>query len=157
MVSSDVVERMTDTAKYTGAHKHRFDEEGKGRGLEGRDSVAKGRGMVPGSVASQTAYVPGYKHEGTYSSGLKSSPKSSPHSSPKPKPKVGFSAYSVGSVVCMHKSLPIRSLLFVGTNFSELHGHAVDLASINFSVVTHLLYYRFCSSGNYAAQSSGEG
>ena len=29
----------------------------------------------------------------------------------------------------------LRSLLFVGTNFSELHGHATDLASINFSVL----------------------
>lgn len=92
---------MTDTAKYTGAHKHRFNEEGKGRGLEGRDSPAKGRGMAPGSVASQTAYVSGYKHEGTYSSGLKSSPRSSPKSSPKPKPKVGFSDDSVGRLFCI--------------------------------------------------------
>ena len=84
---------MTDTSKYTGTHKHRFDEVGKGKGLEGRDSPAKGRGMVAGSVASQTAYVSGYKHEGTYSSSPKFSPKlsskSSPKSSPKPKAKVG--------------------------------------------------------------------
>ena len=33
---------MTDTSKYTGAHKQRFDESGKGKGLEGRDSVSKG-------------------------------------------------------------------------------------------------------------------
>ena len=74
-MSSDVVDRMTDTSKYTGSHKHRFDEEGKGRGLGGRDSVAKGRGMVPGSVAAQEGYVTGYKHTGTYSSSPKSSPR----------------------------------------------------------------------------------
>lgn len=80
-VSSDVVDRMTDTSKYTGSHKHRFDEEGKGKGLEGRDSIAKGKGMIPGSVSGQTAYVSGYKGEGKYSS--------SPKASPKSKAKVG--------------------------------------------------------------------
>ena len=60
------VDRLTDTSKYTGSHKERFDESGKGRGLEGRDSPAKGGGMAAGSVASQAGYVSGYKHEGTY-------------------------------------------------------------------------------------------
>ncbi|CAG7718558.1 unnamed protein product [Allacma fusca] len=31
-----VVERLTDTSKYTGSHKERFDSTGKGRGIEGR-------------------------------------------------------------------------------------------------------------------------
>ena len=79
-VSDGVVDRMTDTSKYTGTHKLRFDEEGKGRGLEGRDSTPKGKGMTPGSVGSQASYVSGYRHDGTYSS--------SPKSSPKPKDKV---------------------------------------------------------------------
>lgn len=70
---------MTDTKMYTGSHKSRFDEEGKGRGLEGRDSIAKGKGMVPGSVAGMKSYVVGYKDDDTYSS--------SPKSSPKPKTK----------------------------------------------------------------------
>ena len=78
--SSDFVDRMTDTSKYTGTHKHRFDEEGKGKGLEGRDSIAKGKGMVAGSVSGQAAYVSGYKGDGKYTS--------SPKSSPKPKAKV---------------------------------------------------------------------
>nr|XP_038027042.1 tubulin polymerization-promoting protein family member 2-like [Anas platyrhynchos] len=30
------VERLTDTSKYTGSHKERFDESGKGKGLAGR-------------------------------------------------------------------------------------------------------------------------
>ena len=71
---------MTDTSLYTGSHKRRFDEDGKGRGLEGRDSVAKGKGKVPGSVSGAPSYVSGYKQEGSYSS--------SPKSSPKPKTKV---------------------------------------------------------------------
>lgn len=66
---------MTDTSKYTGSHKHRFDEEGKGRGLEGRDSIPKGKGMVAGSVSGQSAYVSGYKGDGKYSSSPKASPK----------------------------------------------------------------------------------
>ena len=85
--NSEIVDRMTDTSKYTGSHKHRFDEDGKGRGLEGRDSVAKGKGMVPGSVASQTAYVSGYKGDGKYTA--------SPKSSPKPKAKVKDGALAV--------------------------------------------------------------
>lgn len=44
----------------------RFDESGKGKGLEGRDSLAKGAGMTAGSVGGLTGYVQGYKHEGTY-------------------------------------------------------------------------------------------
>ena len=30
------MERLTDTSKYTGAHKQRFTPDGKGRGKEGR-------------------------------------------------------------------------------------------------------------------------
>ena len=41
-------------------------------GMMGRDLPAKGRGMVPGSVASQAAYVSGYKNEGSY--GKKNNP-----------------------------------------------------------------------------------
>ncbi len=64
--SGGVVDRLTDTKKYTGSHKERFDETGKGKGLEGRDSSPKGRGMVAGCVAGQAAYVSGYKAEGSY-------------------------------------------------------------------------------------------
>ena len=59
---------MTNTAHYTGTHKERFDETGKGRGMAGRDTAAKGRGSTPGLVSSQPAYVAGYKNEGTYQS-----------------------------------------------------------------------------------------
>lgn len=66
---------MTDTSAYTGTHKLRFDEEGKGKGLEGRDSIPKGKGMIPGSVSGQTAYVSGYKEEGKHHSSPKTSKK----------------------------------------------------------------------------------
>ena len=54
-----VLDRMTDTSKYTGSHKLRFDESGKGKGLEGRDSVPKGPGHIPALVSAQTSYVSG--------------------------------------------------------------------------------------------------
>lgn len=49
------VDRLTDTSKYTGAHKERFDESGKGKGIAGREDVTDGAG-----------YVQGYKEKGTY-------------------------------------------------------------------------------------------
>jgi len=35
--SGDIFSRLTDPSKYTGAHKERFDKDGKGKGLAGRD------------------------------------------------------------------------------------------------------------------------
>ncbi|XP_004609762.1 tubulin polymerization-promoting protein family member 2 [Sorex araneus] len=49
------VERLTDTSKYTGSHKERFDESGKGKGLAGRTDTTDNSG-----------YVSGYKGAGTY-------------------------------------------------------------------------------------------
>lgn len=46
---------MTDTAKYTGSHKERFDESGKGKGIDGRKNVAESDG-----------YVSGYKNKDTH-------------------------------------------------------------------------------------------
>jgi hypothetical protein len=51
------VDRLTDTSKYTGSHKERFDAEGKGKGLEGREDLHDNSG-----------YVGGYKGAGTYDS-----------------------------------------------------------------------------------------
>lgn len=52
---SATVERLTDTSRYTGAHKQRFDESGKGRGIAGRKDVADSSG-----------YVQGYQHKDSY-------------------------------------------------------------------------------------------
>lgn len=54
-VSVGGVDRLTDTSKYTGAHKERFDESGKGKGLDGRENIADNSG-----------YVTGYKEKDTY-------------------------------------------------------------------------------------------
>ncbi|KAM8983688.1 LOW QUALITY PROTEIN: tubulin polymerization-promoting protein family member 2-like [Ara ararauna] len=48
------VERLTDTS-YTGTHKERFDESGKGKGLAGREDLTDSSG-----------YVGAYKGAGTY-------------------------------------------------------------------------------------------
>lgn len=54
-VKTGGVERLTDTSKYTGSHKERFDASGKGKGIEGREDLADDKG-----------YVGGYKGQGTY-------------------------------------------------------------------------------------------
>ncbi|XP_045766949.1 tubulin polymerization-promoting protein homolog [Maniola jurtina] len=51
------VDRLTDTSKYTGSHKQRFDETGKGKGIAGRKDLVDGSG-----------YVSGYQHKDTYKS-----------------------------------------------------------------------------------------
>lgn len=47
--------RLTDTSGYTGSHKERFDESGKGKGIEGRAERADNSG-----------YVGNYKGQGTF-------------------------------------------------------------------------------------------
>ena len=49
------VKGMTDASKYTGAHKERFDADGKGKGIDGREERADNSG-----------YVGEYKGEGSY-------------------------------------------------------------------------------------------
>lgn len=56
------VDRLTDTSKYTGSHKERFDESGKGKGKSGREEIVE-----------NTGYVAAYKNAGTYDE--KSKPK----------------------------------------------------------------------------------
>lgn len=53
--AADTVARLTDTSKYTGSHKQRFDETGKGKGIAGRKDLPDGSG-----------YVTGYQHNNTY-------------------------------------------------------------------------------------------
>ena len=55
-----MVDRLTDTTKYTGSHRERFDDDGKGKGLDGRyatdDAIQNGL----------SGYVTGYKDKDTY-------------------------------------------------------------------------------------------
>lgn len=54
-ISSPTVSRLTDTTKFTGSHKERFDPSGRGKGKAGRVDLV-----------DESGYVPGYKHAGTY-------------------------------------------------------------------------------------------
>ncbi|XP_059609150.1 tubulin polymerization-promoting protein homolog isoform X2 [Phlebotomus argentipes] len=54
--ASATVNRLTDTSKYTGSHRERFDESGKGKGIAGRKDTSDASG-----------YVTGYQHKDTYS------------------------------------------------------------------------------------------
>ncbi|XP_015276711.1 PREDICTED: tubulin polymerization-promoting protein family member 3 [Gekko japonicus] len=58
--SVGAVERLTDTSKYTGSHKERFDETGKGKGKSGRETLVDDSG-----------YVAAYKNAGTYDTKVK--------------------------------------------------------------------------------------
>ncbi|XP_072628819.1 tubulin polymerization-promoting protein family member 2 isoform X1 [Canis lupus baileyi] len=40
------VSRLTDTSKYTGSHKERFDESGKGKGIAGREEATDNSGYA---------------------------------------------------------------------------------------------------------------
>ncbi|KAJ8919686.1 hypothetical protein NQ315_006214 [Exocentrus adspersus] len=53
--ATSTVDRLTDTSKYTGTHKKRFDDTGKGKGIEGRKDLPDGSG-----------YVTGYQNKDTY-------------------------------------------------------------------------------------------
>ncbi|XP_057577303.1 tubulin polymerization-promoting protein family member 2 isoform X2 [Hippopotamus amphibius kiboko] len=48
------VSRLTDTSKYTGTHKERFDESGKGKGIAGREDVTHNSGYARPSPRHHT-------------------------------------------------------------------------------------------------------
>lgn len=54
------VDRLTDASRYTGSHKERFDDSGKGKGREGREELVE-----------NTGYVGAYKNAGTYDTKMK--------------------------------------------------------------------------------------
>ncbi|XP_060950970.1 tubulin polymerization-promoting protein family member 2 [Limanda limanda] len=60
VTNAAAVDRLTDSTKYTGAHKGRFDETGKGKGKAGREDIADTSG-----------YVSGYKGSGTHEDKVK--------------------------------------------------------------------------------------
>ncbi|KAJ3039857.1 hypothetical protein HK097_002729 [Rhizophlyctis rosea] len=57
--SDAVVDRMTDTTLYTGTHKLRFDAEGHGRGIEGRDAPSKTNDLATITNRNEPASVRG--------------------------------------------------------------------------------------------------
>ena len=42
------MDRLTNSAQYTGSHRQRFDSEGKGKGVEGRKDITDDSGFVTG-------------------------------------------------------------------------------------------------------------
>ncbi|XP_051999694.1 tubulin polymerization-promoting protein-like isoform X1 [Xyrauchen texanus] len=66
-VASPTVSRLTDTTKFTGSHKERFDETGRGKGKAGRVEMVDTSG-----------YVPGYKHAGSYEKKVQGKPPQKP-------------------------------------------------------------------------------
>jgi hypothetical protein len=48
VVKAGAVDRLTDVSKFTGSHKERFTEDGKGKGVAGRKDVADTSGYVTG-------------------------------------------------------------------------------------------------------------
>lgn len=60
VAKTGAVDRLTDASRYTGSHKERFDESGKGRGREGREDMVE-----------NTGYVGAYKNAGTYDDKMK--------------------------------------------------------------------------------------
>ncbi|XP_012146772.1 tubulin polymerization-promoting protein ringmaker isoform X2 [Megachile rotundata] len=53
--AASTVDRLTDVSRYTGSHKQRFDETGKGKGIAGRKDLP-----------DQSGYVQGYQNKDTY-------------------------------------------------------------------------------------------
>ena len=51
------MDRLTDSSKYTGSHKERFDEGGKGKGMSGRKDFDE---------KADSGYVGAYKGKDTY-------------------------------------------------------------------------------------------
>ncbi|XP_037389987.1 tubulin polymerization-promoting protein isoform X1 [Pygocentrus nattereri] len=66
-VASPTVSRLTDTSKFTGSHKERFDETGRGKGKAGRVDMVDTSG-----------YVSGYKHAGSYEKKMQGKPQQKP-------------------------------------------------------------------------------
>jgi hypothetical protein len=52
-----IFDRLSDPSSFHGTHKHRFDGEGHGKGLAGRDRISKGSGHVSGGGTSDLSQM----------------------------------------------------------------------------------------------------
>ena len=55
--SPAIFDRLTDPSLYTGTHQHRFAPDGRGLGLDGRDSPSKGQGATPAPRTLDASHV----------------------------------------------------------------------------------------------------
>ena len=60
VLKAPAVDRLTDSSRFTGSHKERFDSSGRGRGREGREELVE-----------NTGYVGAYRDAGTYEEKMK--------------------------------------------------------------------------------------
>jgi hypothetical protein len=60
VLKAAAVDRLTDSSRFTGSHKERFDSSGRGRGREGREELVE-----------NTGYVGAYRNAGTYEEKIK--------------------------------------------------------------------------------------
>ncbi|CAL8361233.1 tubulin polymerization-promoting protein family member 3 [Gadus morhua] len=60
VLKAAAVDRLTDSSRFTGSHKERFDSSGRGRGREGREELVE-----------NTGYVGAYRNAGTYEEKMK--------------------------------------------------------------------------------------
>jgi hypothetical protein len=110
-----VLDRMTDTSKYTGSHKLRFDESGKGKGLEGRESVSKGPGHIPPLVSAQPSYVTGNRigldavDSGRAQDSPKARAKAASEARSSPKPAAAATAAKSSPKPSQQKSSPAKA------------------------------------------------
>jgi len=58
VVTAGAVDRLTDVSKFTGSHKERFTEDGKGKGIAGRRDVVDSSGYVSGFKSTPTGKAP---------------------------------------------------------------------------------------------------
>ena len=58
VVTAGAVDRLTDVSKFTGSHKERFTEDGKGKGIAGRRDVVDNSGYVSGFKSTSAAKAP---------------------------------------------------------------------------------------------------
>ena len=61
VVTAGAVDRLTDVSKFTGSHKERFTEDGKGKGIAGRRDVVDNSGYVSGFKSASAAGAPAPK------------------------------------------------------------------------------------------------
>ena len=82
------MDRLTDSTKFTGAHKERFDASGKGKGIAGRKEVADKSGYVAGFKKDATNSPKKVASPPKTDSPKKDSPKAeSPPKADSPKPE----------------------------------------------------------------------
>ena len=60
VLKAPAVDRLTDSSRFTGSHKERFDSSGRGKGREGREELVE-----------NTGYVGAYRNAGTYEEKMK--------------------------------------------------------------------------------------